>query len=167
MRKMVKTVDDFAFMLEGVILFVVLCALVVILTMQVLFRFFLNQPLDFTEEIARLLFAWLVFVGAARAMRLSQHFLVDAVYNALPRTARSVVGYIVDLATLVFIMMLIWIGTQASIKGAAQIMPVLQVSKSMQTMALPVGMFLMAIHAVGFLFRRQHVGDPQGDAFVE
>lgn len=167
MRAMIAKLDDLAFKFEGLLLFSVLCALVVILCMQVLFRFFLNQPLDFTEEIARLLFAWLVFVGAARAMRVSQHFVVDIVYNKLPDNIRNFVGFLIDFVTLAFIAAMFWIGMTASLKGAAQIMPVLQISKSAQTMALPVGMLLMAIHAISFPTRRQHIGDPQHDDFAE
>lgn len=167
MRATIAKLDNLAFKFEGFLLFSVLCALVVILSMQVLFRFFLNQPLDFTEEIARLLFAWLVFVGAARAMRVSQHFLIDIVYNNLPNNIRNAIGYLVDFVTLAFIAAMFWIGITASLKGAAQIMPVLQISKSSQTMALPMGMLLMAVHAIGFPIRRQHIGDPHHDDFAE
>lgn len=167
MGKTFRAVDDLAFRLEGVILFGVLTSLVVILAMQVVFRFFLNQPLDFTEEIARLLFSWLVFIGAARAMRVSQHFLVDVVYNALPRSLRRPVGHLIDAVTVGFVGVLFWIALTASIKGAGQIMPVMQISASAQTAALPVGMLLMVIHAIGFPLRRQHIGDPQHDAYAE
>lgn len=167
MGKTFRAVDDLAFRLEGVILFGVLTSLVVILAMQVVFRFFLNQPLDFTEEIARLLFSWLVFIGAARAMRVSQHFLVDVVYNALPRSLRRPVGYLIDTVTVGFVGVLFWIALTASIKGAGQIMPVMQISASAQTAALPAGMLLMVIHAIGFPLRRQHIGDPQHDAYAE
>ncbi|SNT23287.1 TRAP transporter small permease [Antarctobacter heliothermus] len=167
MRNLYKKFDDLVFHFEGAILFLTLTSLVAILSLQVLFRFFLNQPLDFTEEIARLLFAWLIFIGAARAMRVSQHFVVDVVYLALPSKLRNPIGYLVDAVTIGFLAMLFWIGLTASIKGAGQILPVMQISASAQTSALPVGMVLMLIHAIGFPLRRAHVGDREFDSFAE
>ena len=103
MKSAFLKLDRALFHAEGLVIFVVLFTLIVMLSLQVLFRFALNQPLDFTEEAARLLFAWLVFIGAARAMRLSQHFIVDLLYNAFPDGVRNVVGYVIDIVTILFV----------------------------------------------------------------
>ncbi len=160
-------IDDGLFKLEGVIIFVLFVALIVMLTIQVLFRFALNQPLDFTEEIARLLFAWLIFIGGARALRVSQHFLVDLLYKVFPGGLQRLIGYLIDFITIAFCATLAWVGFSASIKGASQILPVMQISASTHTLALPVGFALMFFHAICFPLRRKHIGDPMADAYAE
>ncbi|MCV2869295.1 TRAP transporter small permease [Defluviimonas sp. WL0002] len=167
MRERFLWLDEQLYRLEGVVIFAAMAVLIVMLALQVLFRFVLDQPLDFTEEAARLLFAWLVFIGAARAMRVSQHFIVDLVYNALPASPRQIVGWAVDALSVAFAATLAWIGFQTTLNGAGQILPVMGISVAAQTIALPVGMALMAIHAASFPLRNRHVGDNHSDEAYE
>ncbi|GGO83862.1 hypothetical protein GCM10011348_28770 [Marinobacterium nitratireducens] len=145
--------------LEGLFIALAMTALIVDLFLQVLFRFLLDQPLDFTEELARILFAWLVFVGAAHALYHAQHFVVDLVYDALPPRAQSIAGYLVDGVVALFVLTLAWVGFRAVLSGSGAILPVLQIPASVQTLAMPAGMALMVFHTLVMLFNRRHVGD--------
>lgn len=151
---------------EEVLIFVSILALIVILTMQVLFRFVLQAPLAFTEEGARLLFTWLIFVGAARALYVSQHFMVDIVYINLPLPLRHLAGYLSDAATIILAMFLAWAGYGIAFHGG-QILPVLRLPVWTQTAAFPVGMALLAFHAICIMSRHQHVGDDVRNDFEE
>ena len=100
MSQTIVKIEESVVRLEGLILFCTLLALIVMLAMQVLFRFVLQAPLAFTEEAGRLLFAWLIFVGAARALYVSQHFMVDIVYNHVPAPLQKLFGYVSDAASI-------------------------------------------------------------------
>lgn len=146
--------------LEGFFIAVAMIVLIVDLFLQVLFRFLLDQPLDFTEELARIVFAWLVFIGAAHALYQAQHFVVDLLYDALPPFARSVAGYLIDAVVILFTLILAWVGFKAALSGPGAILPVLQIPTSTQTLAMPTGLALMAFHSLSMLCNRRHVGDP-------
>ncbi|WP_423212293.1 TRAP transporter small permease [Paracoccus yeei] len=152
--------------MEGLILFCTLLALIVMLAMQVLFRFVLQAPLAFTEEAGRLLFAWLIFVGAARALYVSQHFMVDIVYNHVPAPLQKLFGCVSDAASIGLAIVLAYAGFRMVLRGG-QILPVLGIPAWVQTAALPVGMTLLAFHALCFVLRRQHVGDGAQPDFEE
>jgi len=158
MLNIITKIESQLVRIEGLILFIALCGLILMLAMQVFFRFVLQAPLAFTEETARLLFSWLIFVGAARALYVSQHFMVDIVYKYVPATLQSLFGYVCDVATLVFALVLVYAGVRFMASG--QVLPVLGISVGYQSAALPVGMALLSLHALAFVLRGKHVGSP-------
>ncbi len=76
---------------------VLLAVLTVVVTYQVIGRYvpFIPRPL-WTEEISRLCLAWLVFLGAALAIRRSEHFVIDAI----PRRVDERIGRGLQLLVL-------------------------------------------------------------------
>ncbi len=63
---------------------VVLAADVLVVFVSVVFRYFLHDPLDWAEEIARALMIVLVFFGAATVLARSQHVGIDLFRQMLP-----------------------------------------------------------------------------------
>ncbi|RRH82782.1 TRAP transporter large permease subunit [Variovorax beijingensis] len=63
---------------------VVLAADVVVVFLSVVFRYFLHDPVDWAEEIARALMIVLVFFGAATVLARSQHVGIDLFRHLLP-----------------------------------------------------------------------------------
>ncbi|SEO20130.1 TRAP-type C4-dicarboxylate transport system, small permease component [Paracoccus alcaliphilus] len=166
MSKTIGEIEDWVVRLEGLILFCALFGLIAMLAMQVLFRFVLQAPLAFTEEAGRLLFAWLIFVGAARALYVSQHFMVDILYNHVPAPLQKLFGYVSDVASIGLAVILAYAGFKMMSHGG-QILPVLGIPAWTQMAALPVGMTLLAFHAMCFVLRGQHVGDGAQPDFEE
>lgn len=145
---------------ERVFIFLAFISLVLFLFLQVIFRFVLESPLDFTEEAARVVIVWLVFVGAASAVPKAEHFVVDLVMNLMPARLSSTCGYVVDVICIGFMGTAAWVSYDAAMLGGGQTLPALQMSILVQTLAMPVGFTLMTLHAVLLVLRRRHVGDP-------
>lgn len=155
--------------IEKLVIFVALCALIVTLFLQVLFRFVLSSPLAFTEELARICMIWLVFIGSARALQKCEHFLVDALLNLMPTVPARLIGYLVDAVTIVFIVIMAKVGLDLVLRGSGQVMPSLGVSVAVQTVAMPLGCAFMLVHAICAVARRQHINvEPANhDATIE
>ena len=51
------------------VLALLMAAMVVVITAQVWYRFILNDPLSWSEELGRYLFVWISFLGAAAGVR--------------------------------------------------------------------------------------------------
>ena len=66
----------------SVILFIIL---IVLCTMQVLFRFILNWSLSWTEELSRYVFIALVYSGGCMAVLQRKHVRVELIDNVLPK----------------------------------------------------------------------------------
>ncbi|MGB9698931.1 MAG: TRAP transporter small permease [Thermodesulfobacteriota bacterium] len=88
----------------ALILFV---ALIILATLQILFRYVFMYPLPWTEELARFTLVWVTFLGAASATRRKLHLAVDFFINKLnPRAAKFITFffYILILGFLVIIL---------------------------------------------------------------
>ena len=83
---------------------VLLVVLVVAVGVNVFGRFVLNQSLAGSDELARFLFIWVIFLGAALAHLHNEHIAVGILVDRLPGSARRwfvVVQELVILAVVV------------------------------------------------------------------
>src|SRR5690349_14988202 len=69
----------------------VLAVDVLIVFCSVIWRYFLHEPFDWAEEIARALMSALVFLGAATALGRAQHVGVESLRNLFPAPWRAAV----------------------------------------------------------------------------
>lgn len=68
---------------------VLFLAMTITVIIQVFFRFVIQSPLRWTEELARYLMIWLVLMASAIAMRNRSHLQVDVLTSALPPKAET------------------------------------------------------------------------------
>ncbi len=61
-----------------------LCVLV-----QVIFRYFFDSPLTWSDELARYLFVWCAFLGWVIAARRRSHLAITSVQAKLPPRGRA------------------------------------------------------------------------------
>ncbi|MHA1567448.1 MAG: TRAP transporter small permease [Alphaproteobacteria bacterium] len=84
-------------------------ATIVILTIaQVFFRFALDSPLVWSEELSRLLLVWVTFIGAAVVAWDGRHLVVDVMFIRLPARVREVVRWFNLAVTIAFLVILSW-----------------------------------------------------------
>ena len=77
--------------LERGIISALMAAITILTLAQVVWRYGLNMPLQWSEEVARYCFVWVTFLGAATLMRLQDgHPVIDAVYLSVgPGTQKA------------------------------------------------------------------------------
>ena len=79
-----------------------LIGIVVVITLQVLFRYFLDQSLAWTEEVSRFLFILTSFVAITVAHRRQMHAGYASLVTKLPVNVRRIVIIVVDLIGIAF-----------------------------------------------------------------
>ena len=67
---------------------VMVVALAIIVFVQVFNRFVLKTPLAWSEDLAMLLFQWVVFLGAALGVKRMRHFGIELLIRQLPERVR-------------------------------------------------------------------------------
>jgi TRAP-type transport system small permease protein len=106
-----------------------IAAIVVITIVAVWYRYALNAPLSWTEQVCRILFVWSVFAGAAILYRQMLHIVIDMFVLMLPPGAQAILFWINQgLMLLVAVLMLVFgldvaIGTLGQTFGALEISP--------------------------------------------
>ena len=98
MKKAVGYVDETIFGISTVVL-------VMITVVGVFFRFVLNKPFPWVEEVQMILVVWSVFYGASIAIRAKGHIAVEIFFDAMPAAVQKLLN------------VLIWIIIAISIAG--------------------------------------------------
>lgn len=81
-----------------------------IIVIQVFFRYVLNNSLSWSEELARYLFIWLIYIGISYGVKTDKHICVDAVYAMMPKKVKKPYAMIGYVLFLLFAVMLIYYG---------------------------------------------------------
>jgi TRAP-type C4-dicarboxylate transport system permease small subunit len=69
--------------------------------LQIIFRYLLNLPIGWTNELSVILWIWLVLFGAAFVLREEEEIRFDLIYSAVGPTARRIMFLISAVALIV------------------------------------------------------------------
>jgi TRAP-type C4-dicarboxylate transport system permease small subunit len=69
--------------------------------LQIFFRYVLNRPLGWTEEVTVLCWVWVVLWGASFVVADAEEVRFDIVYNAVPTGARRIFTIVASVALVV------------------------------------------------------------------
>lgn len=133
--------------IEGYVSATFLAGMTVIIAVQVFRRYVLQSSLDWSEELARYLFIWSVYVGCSYATQKDRHLEVTIARSMFGPTVAKYVTIAAYICTILFcICMAVW-GTQMVLflESTGQKTPALEVPMSWVYLSLPIGLGLMAI----------------------
>lgn len=92
MRRVLAAVDRALARIELGICLLALVAIVVATSLGVFFRYGLNSPLMWSNELGMLALLWLTFIGAALVYREHGHIAVEVLRERLPPRAQQWLG---------------------------------------------------------------------------
>ena len=160
--------------LDAVICGVTLTICVILVNANVIFRYFLNNPIKWTDEVVTSLFIWTVFMGSAYAHRKHAHLGVDIVVNLIHGRARDIIEFVMDILQILILILLTYISAQyvcaliwkrgivfqwvdGALKYVGQIKytytDTLRIPKWYTGIAVPLGFGLSLIYAIYFFLR--------------
>jgi TRAP-type C4-dicarboxylate transport system permease small subunit len=127
----------------------------VVMFAQVIARYAFDAPFYWAEELATLLFSWVIFLGAAAVQRDDSHLSVDSVRAyAGPR-----VGWLLDLLRRLVIIaccaVLVWQGIALSERTWPIMYPAMDVTRSLLYMSVPIGALFSLVFAVRAIVLRE------------
>ena len=123
---------------------------------QIITRFILEQPAEWSEVLIRFSLVWMVFLGIPMAFRQGAMVCVDVIYRWSPTGLRRVLDWVVFLASMVLVLVIIWWGWDYANRGKVQTVIGLEnVTMFWAYLALPVGGVFCIIGLIGQLI------DPQ------
>jgi len=130
-----------------------MAAMVTDVTIQVLWRYVFQDPPTWTEELARYLFAWEIFLGAGLAFGRKAHIVVDVVFIALRGTTRRIFVILGDVIVLAFLLALLWQGAGMVVLTGDTYSTALHLNIGIVYAALPVGAAIGAVFLLANLIR--------------
>jgi tripartite ATP-independent transporter DctM subunit len=122
---------------------------VVVLLMGVIWRYVLQTPLVWSDELASILFLWLAMLGSIVALRRGEHMRMTAIVGKLPPHLRAFLDLIAIAAALAFLLFVVRPAYEFAEDEMFVTTPSLEIANSWRAAALPIGIALMVL--VGFL----------------
>lgn len=143
---------------------------------QVMVRFVLtalgvNISAPWTEELARYLLIWIVFLGAGIGCRKGQLISLEFVVRTLPRLPGQVAKHAGYLICIGFFGLMVSVGLAFVELGRVETSPVMNLSKAWVYWAMPAGASLMILNTAAFMVEaiatRQDIRDLAGAASAD
>lgn len=149
--KILKLLDDH---FEEAVIFVALSAMSLIIALQVLMRYGFQSSLSWSEEIARYLFIWLIYIGISYGVKKSAHVSVTALDLVLSPRAQHVMKLIATVVFLLFALAVVYYGQDvcSRIGRLGQEAPATGIHMWMVYAAVPTGFTLTCIRLIQRLY---------------
>jgi TRAP-type C4-dicarboxylate transport system permease small subunit len=125
---------------------------------QIITRFIIERPAEWTEVLIRFSLIWMVFMGIPTAFRQGSMVSVDVLYRWSPPRIKRILDFVVCFAALLLIGVIIWWGWDYANRGKVQTVIGLEdVSMFWAYLAMPVGGVFSAIGVIGNLIDPQRL----------
>jgi len=129
--------------IEKVISFSLVISTVIFTGLQVFFRYILNAPLSWTEELSRITLVWLVFWGSAIATRRKKHLSISFFIDLLPKKIRIYIEVFNQLLLIIFLGILSYTGYRVILITKDIVTPALGISYLWFYLIVPISGMLM------------------------
>ena len=127
----------------------------ILLFVQVVTRYCFGHAVTWAEEVATILFVWMVYLGVAAAVLSRTHLKIDAFVEMLPFKAKKTLLIISNVIFLAFSLYIIFpmmsLVNNYAAKSAAS--PILKIPKALSYVVMPLCFLLTAIRLVQEIIR--------------
>ena len=145
--------------IEEIIASLLLVLALVVLFLGIVFRYALNDPLVWTEELARFCSTWIIFLGAAACFKRGSHIGIDVVVRLLPAELQRWTALLVNWLMIGILAVLVIRGFQYTSRSFVMHTTVLQIPIGLWNAAVPVGSLLMVIRLLQLTWRSRQDGE--------
>ena len=127
----------------------------ILLFVQVVTRYCFGHAVTWAEEVATILFVWMVYLGVAAAVLSRKHLKIDAFVEMLPFKAKKTLLIISNVIFLAFSLYIIFpmmslVNNYAAKRATS---PILKIPKALSYVVMPLCFLLTAIRLVQEIIR--------------
>ena len=132
-----------------------LFSLAIIIFIQVIFRYVLEDSLSWSEELTRYMMIWMTFLATGYVVGKRGHSNIDILTSQLSPQWRMRIDKANSVLLIVFSCMIVRYGIEFMSYGARQTSSALLIPMHYVYLAIPVGGVLMLFYAVVILLRQE------------
>lgn len=144
-----------AFVAKSAEIFCVLgfAAMVVAFMVQIFFRYVLNDPLSWTQEVAGILYVWIVCVGSATIVKEREHVSFNLLYESVRPRSRRILALLGTGAILIVLLLSIYGNYDYIAFTARQKSPTLRLPMTVVFSAFGVFLVLLIVNSAVRIYR--------------
>ncbi len=150
--RLLKILDD---KFEEYVLVASLIFTLALLFMQVVMRYVFQSSLSWSEELARYIFLWQIWLGTGLAVKHKKHIRVDVLMNYLSPAKQRILNDFVVVVWIGFIAYLAYVSFDLTARQFMlnQLSPALQVPMWLAYGSVPVGCSFMIFRLIQQMFK--------------
>ena len=130
---------------------------VVVMTLLVFFqvanRYIIGWVVPWTEEVSRILFIWITFVGAYIALKMHSHIAVSSFFNRFTPKNQERISSVLIFLVFYFVGYLFWLSLKVIPATFGVTTPVLEISYLYIHLSFPIFIGLMFLFLIGRVFQ--------------
>ena len=136
--------------LEEYVLVILLAITVFLGLAQVIMRYVFNDSLTWSEELSRVLFIWMSWLGISYGHKKNEHIKITMLVDRLKGTTRKVVLVIANIITIAILVIFSVEGVVVvkQVMAIGTFTPALHIPKWLVYSSVPVSCALMAIRVI-------------------
>ncbi|WP_308533838.1 TRAP transporter small permease [uncultured Peptoniphilus sp.] len=145
--KIIKWLDDY---FEEVLLVFLLAFTTILTFTQVVMRYVFHNSLSWSEELARYIFLYLIWVGAAYAVKKEQHLRIEVILNKISKVNKNKFELFIYLIWLGFSLFLFISSLKMTINifASGQLSPAMRIPIGYAYVSIPFGVGLMCFRII-------------------
>jgi TRAP-type C4-dicarboxylate transport system permease small subunit len=144
MLRAVKRVLDRWVLAVASVLFVLM---ILIVFLQVICRYVFDNSLSWSEEVARYLLVWTIFLSAGYVLGQGCHIFLDVVFGAFPQRLQKIFRRFSDILLLGFSMVVVMYGAELVMIGKVQRSTAVGIPMWLVYTAIPLGGLLLLFYS--------------------
>lgn len=114
---------------------------------QVVMRYVFENSLSWSEELARYVFLWQIWLGASYAVKKKRHLRIEAFKSMLSKNKQMIVELVIYVIWFGFCVFMVYKGAELTgmLLQRGQVSPAMRVPMAYAYASVPVGCVLMAV----------------------
>lgn len=152
--KVLKSINEIINKILLITALSMLGAMVVIIIVQVFSRQLFNYTPSWSEEVSKLLFVWVSFLGIAYGFRERLHIALGIVIDRLSDKIQTVFDVFSKILIVGLSLAMIYYGLRFTILMGNSTMPGTGLSSSVLYAAIPVSGFFLLVYGIGLFFEK-------------
>ena len=137
-------------------------AMAILVFLQVVFRYLLEAPIDWSEEMSTFAFAWMTLLGASVGLRNNKHPRLDILLVHFPNILQKLARGLINSASMFMLVVLLIYGVKYTMAMKMQNTAALGYPVSWIYLVLPISALIMLVHVFAqsiMLFKKEPRGD--------
>ena len=138
---------------EEYLLVLSLAVSVALVALQIVFRYFINASIPWSEELTRYIFIWQIWLGPSFAQRDGKHLKVEVLYSLMNPAGKKFLSVLSNLIFLSFCVFLTVNGFSLVMNLAHRysLSPAMEIPLLFVYLSLPVSNFVLSVRIIAGL----------------
>lgn len=142
---------DKTFNVALILAMVLLVAMVVIVFLNVVFRYGFNSGIRWSEEVSLVIVIWFTFIAMALGVKENLHISITLLPKKLPRVINDTLNFIKYVIEMGIGSIMFYYGIKLTMNGARSKLPATGISNAINYLVVPIAAFFIFLYAFFYL----------------